>query len=261
MGYSVLRAGHVEAAPDSVLERQFHEGQDILFCLKGQGIVSSLGEYNEVGPHQLAWLANELPHGHRADRSEPWELMWVRIAGLDEPALRAWIFGKNKSVVDVAEPEAVRAWFERLFASLERRDTALDAELNQLVATLILLLVGRQSERKEFGTPLPVPVTKAIAVMRSDLARPWSSADLEHVCGVSATHLRRLFSEHLQRAPHQWLVQERLLKAQNLLADTNLSVTEIGITCGFSDVFHFSRKFKHHIGFSPAHWRKREKVF
>lgn len=261
LGYSILRAGHVEAAPDSYIERQHHDGQDILFCLSGRGVIESRGWRHEVCENQLAWLSNELPHAHRADPADPWQLMWVRLVGPDEPALRTMVFGENKCVFDVAEPERMRVWFQRLFAALERRDTMLDLELNQLVATLLMLLSGRQEGRREHGSPLPRRVAKAITAMRTDLAHPWSAEQLERVCGVSATHLRRLFAIHLGTSPRKWLVQERLLKAQNLLADTGLSVTEIGALCGFSDVFHFSREFKRYIGSSPAHWRKSEKVF
>jgi len=258
-GFSVLRAGHVRSAPGSALMRSRHAGQDLLFCVAGRGQIESSERSFPVSGGQVAWLANEMPHAHRADVDDPWELMWLRLDGPEPASIRSSLFGENEHVRQVAEPDRLQAWFQRLFATLERRDPSLDLELNQLVAALWLLLGGRDSAGRSAG--LPRPVARAIAVMRDDLTAAWSAATLEDVCGVSATHLRRLFAQHLNTSPHRWLMQERLLRAQNLLADTDLAIGEIGERCGFADVFHFSREFKRHLGASPAKWRRAERAF
>jgi len=258
--YSVLRAGHVKAAPDSALSRERHAGQDILFCVSGKGFVRSGGHGVTIVRHQLAWLANEASHGHRADAEDPWELMWMRLEGPASPLLRQTIFGQNAPVMTPSAPDRISIWFQRLFATLEHRGPTLDFELNHMIGGLAAMLAETR-QGPDHRRPLPEPVVKALAIMRGDLGHNWPSATLERLCGVSATHLRRLFVTHLGMPPHRWLVHERLLKAQSLLADTGLSVSEIGARCGFADVFHFSREFKRQMGASPAHWRKSEKAF
>lgn len=258
--YSVLRAGHVMAAPDSALSRERHIGQDILFCVSGKGFVRSAGREVAVGKHQLAWLANEAPHGHRSDAEDPWELMWLRLDGPAAPMMRGSIFGENDLFMTPAAPDRIGIWFQRLFAILEHRDPTLDFELNHMIGGLVAML-AETGQGLDHRRPLPEPVTRALAVMRGNITHNWSAATLKGCCGVSATHLRRLFVAHLGMPPHKWLMHERLLNAQNLLTDTNLNVSQIGARCGFADVFHFSREFKRQLGASPAHWRKSEKVF
>jgi transcriptional regulator GlxA family with amidase domain len=70
--------------------------------------------------------------------------------------------------------------------------------------------------------------------------------------------VRRLFRRHLRTSPHQWLLRERLTRAQTLMSDSPLSLAEIAELCGFCDVYHFSREFRRSIGLPPASWRKHE---
>lgn len=255
---SVLRAGHVRTVANSSLHRARHPGQDLLFCITGKGLIECGGRSFPVRAGELAWIGNEAPHGHRADPDDPWELMWLRFDAPDPVAIRHQVLGENEHVRGIEEGERLAAWFERLFGALERRDAALDLELNQLLATLFLIADGRGGGN---GGARPRPLARAIAAMHADLAASWPAEALEELCGVSATHLRRLFQAHLGATPRQWLMQERLNRAQTLLADTELSVGEIGERCGFADVFHFSREFKRHVGSSPAHWRRAERLF
>lgn len=257
--FSVLRAGQLRAAAGASLVRSRHAGQDVLYCVKGRGEIESSGRRFAVASGQVAWLANEGPHAHRADLEDPWQLLWLRLDGPAAPRMRVAIFGENEHVRDVAEPDRLNAWFQRLFATLDRRDQALDLELNQLAAALFLLLGDAGGSDRRAG--LPKAVARTIEAMRADLADPWPAAALEGIGGVSATHLRRLFVRHVGLPPHRWLMRERMLRAQTLLADTDLAVGEIGVRCGFADVFHFSREFKRHLGASPAHWRRAERAF
>ncbi|MCX5515412.1 AraC family transcriptional regulator [Kaistia algarum] len=259
-GYSVLRAGHLQAVANASLSRGRHAGQDVLFCVAGAGEIDSAGRRFAVKGGQVAWLANEAAHGHRADPESPWELLWLRLDGPAAASVRISIFGENEHVRDAADAERLAAWFQRLFAALERREPTLDLELNQLVASLFVILAGKGG-RSGRSAGLPLPLTRVMTAMREDIAATWQAEALEPVGGVSATHLRRLFAQHLNTSPHRWLMHERLLKAQSLLADTDLPVGEIGLRCGFADVFHFSREFKRHLGSSPANWRRAERAF
>lgn len=256
--YSVLRAGHLQAAPGAALARGRHVGQDILYCRSGFGEVEIFGRVFAVGPGQVAWLANEGPHAHRADWTDPWEVLWLRLDGPGAAMMRVSVFGENEHVRDAGDTARLEAWFQRLFTTLARREPTLDLELNQLVASLFVMLAGAG---RDPVAAMPRILTRVTQAMREDLTAPWAAEALEDLAGVSATHLRRLFAQHLNTSPHRWLMHERLLKAQSLLADTDLPVGEIGVQCGFSDVFHFSREFKRHLGASPANWRRAERAF
>jgi transcriptional regulator GlxA family with amidase domain len=53
---------------------------------------------------------------------------------------------------------------------------------------------------------------------------------------------------HLRVTPREWLQRERLTHAQSLMVSSDAPLAQIADTCGFCDVYHFSREFKRAVG-------------
>jgi len=82
---------------------------------------------------------------------------------------------------------------------------------------------------------------------------------LDSLCEMSyysRRHFTRLFRECYNMSPIDFLNQIRIQKAEELLASTALSVTEIAFKCGFSDSIFFCRRFKQCNGVTPLYFRK-----
>jgi AraC-like DNA-binding protein len=83
------------------------------------------------------------------------------------------------------------------------------------------------------------------------------SIDLEEISQqafLSRFHFHRLFTKIYRRTPHQYLIQKRLNKAKDLLAE-NKQVTEVCNEIGFESIGSFSVLFKKEIGFAPTYYR------
>lgn len=65
----------------------------------------------------------------------------------------------------------------------------------------------------------------------------------------------KFFREHAGSSPMHYINKVRLEKAKALLLGTELTMTEIAEKTGFCSLFHFSRSFKNHTGFSPSEFR------
>jgi AraC family transcriptional regulator of adaptative response / DNA-3-methyladenine glycosylase II len=78
--------------------------------------------------------------------------------------------------------------------------------------------------------------------------------------GVSDRHLRRVFEERLGVSPLQYLLTRKLLTAKQLLADTDLPVTQIALASGFGSVRRFNAAFLDHYRLNPTELR-RESTF
>src|SRR4051812_4203071 len=74
--------------------------------------------------------------------------------------------------------------------------------------------------------------------------------------GVSDRHLRRIFESHLGVSPVQYLQTRRLLTAKQLLADTDLPVTQVALVSGYSSVRRFNAAFAEHYALSPTQLRR-----
>jgi AraC family transcriptional regulator, regulatory protein of adaptative response / DNA-3-methyladenine glycosylase II len=74
--------------------------------------------------------------------------------------------------------------------------------------------------------------------------------------GVSDRHVRRIFETHFGVSPVQYLQTRRLLAAKQLLADTDLAVTQVALASGYSSVRRFNAAFVEHYGLNPTRLRR-----
>ncbi len=75
--------------------------------------------------------------------------------------------------------------------------------------------------------------------------------DVAGQAGISRRQMERLFNRHIGKTPKQYLMDLRLQRARALMAETDLSVSEVAAACGFEAVSHFSKRFRERFGMSP----------
>jgi AraC family transcriptional regulator, regulatory protein of adaptative response / DNA-3-methyladenine glycosylase II len=86
--------------------------------------------------------------------------------------------------------------------------------------------------------------------------QPPSVEQLAQRLGVSDRHLRRIFEAQFGVSPVQYLQTRRLLTAKQLLADTDLPITQVALISGFSSVRRFNAAFAGHYGLNPTQLRR-----
>ena len=78
-------------------------------------------------------------------------------------------------------------------------------------------------------------------------------ADIAH---MSAEAFSRFFRNHTGRTPNRDLIDYRLGIAARMLITTQLSISEIGFSCGFNTLSHFNRLFRESKGCTPSEFRE-----
>jgi len=100
-------------------------------------------------------------------------------------------------------------------------------------------------------------MAKAIQMMNDNLETPISPAVIAADIGISPRQLERLFGKFLNTTPKKFYMEMRLERARNLLVQTESSVTEIALACGFENPGHFSRVYRTSFGVTPHLQRTR----
>ncbi|MEY4305300.1 MAG: hypothetical protein RIT52_1475 [Pseudomonadota bacterium] len=93
---------------------------------------------------------------------------------------------------------------------------------------------------------------RAIAIMEANIEDPMSPSLIAEELGISTRQLERLFVRFLNSTPKHYFMEMRLNRARNLLVQSEQSVTEIAMACGFQTTSHFSKVFRAHFGTSPV---------
>jgi transcriptional regulator GlxA family with amidase domain len=104
------------------------------------------------------------------------------------------------------------------------------------------------------GLP-PRALRRVREFIEANLAENISIRAMAAIVGLSMFHFARAFKQSEGLTPHEYLVQCRVRRAQELLVSTNWSLSEIAMASGFSDQSHCTRRFREHVGVTPSGYR------
>lgn len=106
---------------------------------------------------------------------------------------------------------------------------------------------SQDSQRVSIPTRIGVRHPKlgmVIQIMEENLEEPFSPSALAAEVGLSTRQLERLFRRYLNRSPKRYYMELRLQKARNLLLQTDMSVINVALACGFASPSHFSKCYR-----------------
>jgi len=110
----------------------------------------------------------------------------------------------------------------------------------------------RHSDRVGLRHP---KLSEILALMETNLEEPLRLDDMAKTVNISIRQLERLFRRYLGSSPNKYYTNMRLLRAQQLLLQTNMPIIDIAFSCGFNTSSHFSRLFKQKFSATPRNLR------
>ncbi|WP_394298924.1 GlxA family transcriptional regulator [Candidatus Rhodobacter oscarellae] len=130
-------------------------------------------------------------------------------------------------------------------------------QLANLVADqLIYTSIRTDQDTQRLSVPTRIGVrhpklSKVIQMMEQNIEEPISPSVLAKDVGMSTRQLERLFRRYLNRSPKRYYMELRLQKARNLLLQTDMSVINVALACGFASPSHFSKCYRAHYDTTP----------
>ncbi len=112
----------------------------------------------------------------------------------------------------------------------------------------------RDTQRLSIPTRIGVRHPKLSAVvkmMEFNIEEPISPSLLARDVGMSTRQLERLFRRYIKKSPKRYYMELRLSKSRNLLMQTDMSVINVALACGFTSPSHFSKCYRAQYGTTP----------
>ncbi len=169
----------------------------------------------------------------------------------DEVDLTKRIFVIDGSRMTAAGGTASMDLMLKLIAQQQGEDIA-NIVADQQIYTSIR--TDRDSQRLSVPTRIGVrhpKLSEVIQRMEANIEEPISPSLLASEVGMSTRQLERLFRRYLNRSPKRYYMELRLQKARNLLMQTDMSVINVALACGFSSPSHFSKCYRSHYDTTP----------
>ncbi|MFA7596937.1 MAG: AraC family transcriptional regulator [Novosphingobium sp.] len=102
----------------------------------------------------------------------------------------------------------------------------------------------------------PAMLRRVREYVEAEISGPIRLEDLASLAGLSQFYFCKAFKAETGVTPHQYVINTRVSRAKELLANTENRITDIALAVGFSSHAHFSSTFSRIVGTSPALYRR-----
>ncbi|MBK5441981.1 MULTISPECIES: AraC family transcriptional regulator [unclassified Peribacillus] len=128
--------------------------------------------------------------------------------------------------------------------------------VHQIMLDLCRIRINNEQDMSETNTYSSVWIKDILAYINDHLSEPLTLTILANKSLVSPSHFSRVFKETTGIGLIVYLNTKRVIKAKELLLETNHTVSHIAEMCGFESMPHFHRIFKKYNDRTPANFRK-----
>jgi AraC family transcriptional regulator len=97
---------------------------------------------------------------------------------------------------------------------------------------------------------------RVIDYVKANLSQDLSILDLATLTGMSESHFSRSFKQSVGIAPYQYLMQQRVERAKELLEKRLIAISTIALDCGFANQTHLTKVFRQMTGMTPKAYQK-----
>ena len=237
----------------------------VLFLLNGQlkyRIGAEAGEIRSGG----SLLLEPSQTAGASGRSAEFLLLILSSSLVMDSAVRMRLVGSGAAIAFRCRLIEQDEEFLRLASSLAAELSAEDAGREILIAALIEQIVVhllrhysnmRRSDELELSRVglIDRRIRRAVELMHARLDDDLSLKEIAAASYLSPFHFSRLFKKLTGATPHAYLAGQRVARARLLLAETDLSVTQISSRVGYTSPSHFTKAFRQATGLTPRAFR------
>ena len=213
------------------------------YVVSGKGIFERDGEIHSVSMGEIFVIPPFLETYYEADLTEPWSYIWLGFTA------------KGNVAPSLSSPVLHCPEAQHIFEEMKLCSKKQNGKSEFLLAKLWELFSILSEEKKESISY----VETAIRYMKSEYMNPISISELAHRLGIDRSYFSYLFKSEIGISPAKFLSNLRLSNASELLIKHGTSPTTAALSCGYSDIYHFSKAFKKHFGLSPRAYVEKHK--
>lgn len=247
--YRVLAAGRSRFTPkDPAISTRFNE-HTLILTTDGEGEITWNGVIDKLQPITVSWVDTSAEYRHCcAGASKAWTYLWLSFAGHASDQLFAHLARREQLHV-ISDPEAIET-FKQVLEEIPSNHPSREATLSGLVAKVLALFENGPSQLGGHED-----LQRLADALTSNLADHWDTKSMAAKAGLSVSRFHAVFRREFGIPPATWLREQRIIKAKQLLTETDKFIATIGEDCGYPDPHHFSREFSKSAMLSPSKFR------
>ncbi len=245
--------GHFICDKNYRIERNYLEQFLLVYVCKGALHVNVEDSDYIVAENQIGLVDCRKKHAYRCEQTKSEntvDFYWFHFNGATADMYVDYLTEHYGTVYSGSNINMLKESFVDVI------NTAQNAPANEhMVSANIHNVLGRMTLSANGSKIGSSVITPAIIYIHNHFMEDISSDILADCCGISESHLIRMFNRYVDCTPRKYLINYRIKQAKRMLLTTDTTIESIAEQCGFNSASHFAREFKHNTKMTPGAFR------
>lgn len=196
-------------------------------------------------------------HSYSPDPNTGWEEYWIGFKGknMDEKVEKQF-FSSKEPLLQIGVSDEIVTIYEECMEKVEQEKNGYQQFVSSLAQHLLGMVYYRKKNFRLQPNHEDTIIHTACQLIKERINHRLSPEDVAKELGISYSWFRQHFKRVTGVSPTQYLIQQLIRKAKELLACKNNSISDVAFLLGFEEVGQFSTLFKKKAGITPGMFRK-----
>lgn len=227
------------------------------YCLKGKGKYYVNNRVYKISAGDAFLIMPDMITYYQADSEDPWTYLWLSFSGTKtKEYLKRCNLDEENLVIHCDYATQLE---QCVLAIMGHNKLSYSNELfiqGQLFNFFSYLAKSADVAYQDMQTNYNIYVNKAINYIQSNYQEMMTVTQIASYLGLNRSYLTTLFKKELNLSPQEFLLQYRMMRAEDLLTSTDLPINQIAYSCGYSNQLSFSKAFSNTHAMPPRDYRK-----
>ena len=237
-----------------------HQFTELFYVLHGEGVFYIENEKVPVKTDDLIIINPNVEHTEKTFPNNPMEYIVFGVEGLAFSFTEQdQAYGRGYSFYSYGSDKNQFINFAQLMMhEFQDKKPGFEKVCHGLLEVLLVYISRKQklSVISESSFQLSKECAIAKRYIDTNYAQDITLDSLAEITHINKFYLAHSFTECIGQSPISYLTERRLAACKELLSSSNLSVTQIATSAGFSSQSYFSQIFNKKVGMSPRQYRK-----
>lgn len=234
-----------------------HNHTELFFIVSGKGQFLIQDQLFPVNANNLVIINPNVPHTEDSLNAQPLEYIVLGIDGFELAA------GENTNgrfcILDHFESVDIVSCLRNILRETEQKQPGYEDICQAYMEILVIRLMRNTALSVQVQPQLTSGNSQCAAVRHYiDLhfKEPLTLQQLAEEAHINRFYLSHIFKEEYGISPINYMISRRIEESKYLIAETDLSMSQIAQLMGFSSLSYFSQAFRNTQGISPREYRQ-----
>lgn len=197
-------------------------------------------------------------HSYYPDSETGWDEYWVGFRGVHiDKRVEKRFFTREEPLQHIGLSATIVGLYEDILKFASQEKTGYQEMISSIVLHILGTVYYKRRNNSFTNTYIVDKINEARILMKEQAENSLTPKEIASRLGLGYSWFRRMFKEYTGVSPTQYQLQQKLLKAKELLTSSNLNISEIAYSLKFENAGQFSTFFKKKEGVTPSEFRER----